>query len=55
MLQVLVAISQKFYCRKEAWGYTKVYKKEKEKEKKKWTQRWPKYLKVQLSPNCGFW
>ena len=24
MLQVLVAISQKFYCRKEAWGYAKV-------------------------------
>ena len=42
MLQVLVAISQKFYCRKETWGYAKViHKKEKvwkmKKEKKKWT------------------
>ena len=24
MLQVLIAISQKFYYRKEAWGYAKV-------------------------------
>ena len=28
MLQVLVDISQKFCCRKEAWGYAKVCKKE---------------------------
>ena len=27
MLQVLVAISQKFCCRKEAWGYAKVIHK----------------------------
>ena len=33
MLQVLVAISQKFCCRKEAWGYAKViHKKRKEKK-----------------------
>ena len=31
MLQVLVTISQKFYCRKEACGYAKVIHKEKEK------------------------
>ena len=41
MPQVLVAISQKFYCRKEALGYTKViHKKRREKKKrdeKKWT------------------
>ena len=29
MLQVLVAISQKFYCRKEALGYAKVIHKKK--------------------------
>ena len=29
MLQVLVAISQKFYCRKEAWSYAKVIHKKK--------------------------
>ena len=34
MLQVLVAISKKFYCRKEAWGYAKViHKKRKRREK----------------------
>ena len=33
MLQVLVAISQKFCCKKETWGYAKVIQK-KEKEKK---------------------
>jgi hypothetical protein len=40
MLQDLVAISQKFCCRKETWGYAKViHKKRKEKKKveKKWT------------------
>ena len=38
MLQVLVTISQKYYCRKEAWGYAKViHKKEEKREKKKWT------------------
>ena len=29
MLQALVAISQKFCCRKEAWGYAKVFHKKK--------------------------
>ena len=31
MLQVLVTISQKFCCRKEAWGYAKVIYKKREK------------------------
>ena len=35
MLQVLVVISQKFYCRKEAYGYAKVIQKK--KDEKKWT------------------
>ena len=35
MLQVLVAISQKFCCRKEAWGYAKVIHKKRKKRKKK--------------------
>ena len=34
MLKVLVAISLKFYCKKEAWGYAKVIHKKREKEKK---------------------
>ena len=33
MLQILVAISQKFCCRKEAWGYAKVIHKKREDEK----------------------
>ena len=37
MLQVLVAISQKFCCRKEALGYAKVIHKKKKREMKKWT------------------
>jgi hypothetical protein len=38
MLQVLVAISQKFCCRKETWGYAKyIHKKEYKKVEKKWT------------------
>ena len=36
MLQVLITISQKFYCRKETWGYAKVIHKKRKKEKK-WT------------------
>jgi hypothetical protein len=37
MLQDLVAISQKFCCRKETWGYAKViHKKRKKKVEKKW-------------------
>ena len=31
MLQVLVAISQKFCCRKETWGYAKVIHKKERK------------------------
>jgi hypothetical protein len=47
MLQVLVTISQKFYCKKEACGYAKVIHKKEEKEKvlKKWTQKCLRYLK----------
>ena len=39
MLQVLVTISKKFYCREEAWAMQKLFiKKEKEKESiEKWT------------------
>ena len=35
MFQVLVAISQKFYCRKEAWGYAKVIHKKRERREKR--------------------
>jgi hypothetical protein len=35
MLQGLVAIFQKFCCRKEAWGYPKVIPKKKKKEEKR--------------------
>ena len=35
MLQILVAISQKFYYRKEAWGYAKVIHKKREKKELK--------------------
>ena len=47
MLQVLIAISQKFCCTKETWGYAKVIqKKEKKKrDEKKWTQKCLRYLK----------
>ena len=35
MLQVLVAISEKFCCGKETWGYAKViHKKKKEKRRR---------------------
>jgi hypothetical protein len=37
MLQVLVTISQKFCCKKEAYGYAKVIHKKKKKSIKKWT------------------
>ena len=41
MLEILVASSQKLYCRKEVWGYVKViHKKEKEKEKKELRKKW---------------
>ena len=33
MLQVLIAISQRFCCRKEAWGYAKVIHKKREDKK----------------------
>jgi hypothetical protein len=35
MLQVLVAISQKFYCRKETRGYAKAIHKKREKKVEK--------------------
>jgi hypothetical protein len=34
MLQIFVAISQKFYCRKEAWGYVKIIHKKKKELRK---------------------
>ena len=40
MLHVLVAISQKFCCRKETWGYTKVIQKKEEEKKKKVEKKW---------------
>ena len=43
MLQVLIAISQKFYYRKEAWGYAKVIHRKKRKKKK--IDKCPRYLK----------
>ena len=49
MLQVLVAISLKFYYRKEAWGYLKVIHKKKRKKRKKRVEekmdKCPRYLK----------
>jgi hypothetical protein len=33
MLQVLVTVSLKFCCRKEAWGYAKVIHKKRERKK----------------------
>ena len=48
MLQILVAISQKFCCRKEAWGYAKVIHKTKERKEKrveKKMDKCPRYLK----------
>ena len=44
MLQVLVAISLKFYCRKEGWGYAKVIHKKRKKVEKK-MDKCPRYLK----------
>ena len=35
MLQVLVAISLKFCCRKKAWGYAKVIHEKKRKKLRK--------------------
>ena len=47
MLQVLVAISQKFCCRKETWGYAKVIHKKIKKERKKLKKmdKCPRYIK----------
>jgi hypothetical protein len=45
MLQVLVAISQKFYCRKEAYGYAKVIHKNRNKRVEKKIDKCPRYLK----------
>ena len=47
MLQVLVAISKKFCCRKEAWAMQNLFMKKEEKKRieKKWTQKYPRYLK----------
>jgi hypothetical protein len=42
MLLILVAISQKSCCRKEAWAIQKLFIK---KEKKKWTQKYLRYIK----------
>ena len=44
MLQVLVTISQKVCCRKEAWGYAKLIKKTKKRDEKK-MDKCPRYLK----------
>ena len=46
MLQVLIAISEKFCCRKETWGYAKViHKKRKEKRDEKKMDKCTRYLK----------
>ena len=47
MLKVLVAISLKFCCRKEAWGYAKVIHKKGKINKKKLRKmdKCPRYLK----------
>ena len=37
MLQVLVAISQKFRCKEEAWAMQELFIKKERKELKKWT------------------
>ena len=50
MLQVLVAISQKFCYRKETWDYAKVIHKKREKKKK----RWEKWTSVQDIENNGY-
>jgi hypothetical protein len=39
MLQVFVAISQKFCCRKETWGYAKVIQKTSKKERREFKKR----------------
>ena len=57
MLQVLVVISQKFCCRKEAWGYAKVIHKKEELRKngqvskilKQWVLRCPPEKKTKMN------
>ena len=50
MLQVLVAISQKFCCKKEAWGYAKVIHKKRKKEKMDKCLRYGKQWVLRCSP-----
>jgi hypothetical protein len=46
MLRVLIAISQKFCCRKEACGYAKViHEKEKREKVLEKVDKCPRYLK----------
>ena len=45
MLQILVAISQKFCCRKETWGYAKVIHKKRKKRDEKKMDKCSRYLK----------
>ena len=45
MLQVLVAISQKFCCRKETWGYAKVIHKKVEEIRVEKMDKLLRYLK----------
>ena len=52
MLQVLVAISQKFCYRKETWGYAKVIHKKTKREKQKRDGK--KWTNVQDIENNGY-
>ena len=47
MLQVLIAISKTFCCRKETWGNAKVIHKKKKRKKRdeKKMNKYPRYLK----------
>ena len=46
MLEVLVAISQKFYCRKKAWATQKLFRKKEENKRKSYKMdKCPRYLK----------
>jgi hypothetical protein len=46
MFQILAAISQKFCCRKEAWGYAKVIHEKKEKKGLRKNGQVPEILKT---------
>ena len=48
MLQILVAISQKFCCRTEAWGYAKVIHKKRERKEKRRVEKNNGYLDAYL-------